>query len=1265
MARQDLDLVMVALGVLGDRPVNPAQPAHLVDGIHLRWTFRRERGFPWHGYYLLRRPHQEGELLCLSQSLQALTEGAFPDTVLNTSLGSLSSDRKLRFTDGFPSSGTVESALDDRGYLRFTFPPGNPARRVEVEVGFCEPHSPHRDCVDFTQRKPGRVPNPIHELGVEFTARDRKGRPEAEARFEIWSGDVGLDCRNELEIVLPSAATEVELSIAHFATRAVIEAYNEDGSKADVRRMEWGRETLRMRGEAISRLLIKSPQKQTLLHLLVVDPPEDSRPETVVEALLGGIPVARTVLAGKPGEIKKATLEFDSISAVEFSSGAAVVIDLCFVPVAQDITHGWEPLPDFPYPLCLPVDHPDYPCKGPDGGPIDARKEVRERVLYGDPDRWLGEGFGDFQEQLEKLVEDGPEATSMADRFQEVAAELPDPGVKSPTMRRQYPLDLLLLASLHPAMAQILGLYWVDQSAQPDMAYDYLLLGDHKNIFKGTLDDAFAFGLLLADVDSSVVFNKRMRRAPALPSPDRPKAYALPGASVRSGMRDATHQVGLRWDLGLDRCGVLGPGLPIMYHLWRADLGSRKPKPPSPRPDAYTLLNREAPVLIAAPNGPQGRSPERPADWPPFSLHTLDGGLSDGWFSYRIHGVDLFGRHGPMSKPARWHRWQPDEVSHRWAVHLLDKIPPPPPTAIEAFALDPEDPTVVRDDAYATWRDTLSAAERKTLIGLRVRWKWTEAQMRQAPDVREFRIYFHPGAELPAGNDSDHHVAKSWQERYYVVAYDDGEHFRLTTDNASQPPRQYEIFLPAAGDGFRGGLPIAPSLTEPIAYAHIGVSAADDKRHTRDHRRAGRWRRRFGNEGPLGAPAKIFRVWREIPEPPVPPPDSEKVFATRADYHGRSFYTYRWQSRPLLKTHVSRALDEALFQVDRTQARAELFDSDNVFPEEGRWDLAKRRQVAEELNGLRDEEGNAEAMAFYRELSNDALRVLAGLPGNEAAFSQITIQPLEPSVEAYEDTLPGRGSNRYFYRAAFVDRAHNQSPLSLASPPVYLPDVVPPRAPVWTKVLGGDRRITLQWASNRESDLDHYLVYRSGDVRTARDLRLMDLMVTLPKAEPDPRDRPGSVVWVDENVPGGSDFFYRVVAVDISGNPSPDSSIARARAFDESPPAPPVWQRVEWATLDADDEPGPFLGPTDPERSVVVLEWSSGAPQVSVLVQRRPAAEIAWALVTSWLREPTSFVDQEVDPATAYEYRLVAKNNLNKRSTSEISSLPIAASGGS
>ena len=65
MPLQTDNLVMVGLGVLGDQPPHSIQPK-LPDGIHLRWAFDPDRGAPWHGYHLFRRPHDEGRHLCIA-----------------------------------------------------------------------------------------------------------------------------------------------------------------------------------------------------------------------------------------------------------------------------------------------------------------------------------------------------------------------------------------------------------------------------------------------------------------------------------------------------------------------------------------------------------------------------------------------------------------------------------------------------------------------------------------------------------------------------------------------------------------------------------------------------------------------------------------------------------------------------------------------------------------------------------------------------------------------------------------------------------------------------------------------------------------------------------------------------------------------------------------------------------------------------------------------------------------------------------------------
>jgi hypothetical protein len=305
----------------------------------------------------------------------------------------------------------------------------------------------------------------------------------------------------------------------------------------------------------------------------------------------------------------------------------------------------------------------------------------------------------------------------------------------------------------------------------------------------------------------------------------------------------------------------------------------------------------------------------------------------------------------------------------------------------------------------------------------------------------------------------------------------------------------------------------------------------------------------------------------------------------------------------------------------------------------------------------------------------------------------------------YIDTLDGRATNRYFYRAAYVDGAHNRSALSLSSPPVYLPNVVPPRAPVITKVLGGDRQITLKWASNREADLLEYRVYRTDSKDNARDLRLMTLVHTEAVPSGDPAARPAEVEWTDKPLPGLVTFYYRVVALDDSGflfsvgleyqddleqgvlpeglrqefgrhgitlgnsatvttdeagelwriNDQDTSYIARREGdalntYDSgnvSKPSPAVTGR---AYDNSRPEP-PTWNPAQPGElpDSVVLSWTAPNPNLRCLVQRFDDSAGVWRNVSSWLTPGVyTYIDDGRDPDGQYVYRLRVMDALGK-----------------
>jgi hypothetical protein len=122
----------------------------------------------------------------------------------------------------------------------------------------------------------------------------------------------------------------------------------------------------------------------------------------------------------------------------------------------------------------------------------------------------------------------------------------------------------------------------------------------------------------------------------------------------------------------------------------------------------------------------------------------------------------------------------------------------------------------------------------------------------------------------------------------------------------------------------------------------------------------------------------------------------DRVFASPADYHSHSFYTFRWVPANL-KTHVFRALDDARPIGSGAPRMRRQSNQTERFPSE--WNAAKRKQTAAELNELNafnHYTDKAAAMEYYRTLSNDGLR--AGRVARERAFTQLTIQPLDPKT---------------------------------------------------------------------------------------------------------------------------------------------------------------------------------------------------------------------------------------------------------------------------
>lgn len=1116
MALQTQNLSMLALEVLNHQPVRPEYPV-LKDGIHLRWNSGKQFSFPWYGYYLFRRRHQNYKLSsCLRNSwikigginhpFSTYSAGLLPYEYLVCEHGVFLSNERIRLTREFQyqasSAGDLMPEVDlvSRRFIYYTFT--HKANEIAFAVGF------------------------------------KKNNTAFSVKIKLWD--------------------------------------------------------------------------KTIHHINV---------------------------KGDKGEIKTYRYAADCITSLEFPGAQAAVADICYHDLSEGADKGWHVIDGFRYACCLPVADSDYPCPSKPSNFTAAQALALGRITYGDSAKWLtispGETttyFRQYYNLLKQVVDGGPAGLPMYQKFS-------DPYETSDNtlhMQQQKPLDLILMGTLDPAVAQMTGLYFVDNSVVKDEAYDYLIVADKagklgKFVEDNRIGDDDSFfkllfpGIVEGDVDGWICFNRKLKQVDDLDEPKELKAYALPGMVTRdeeTGLINnpyARNSAGFTWNTGVNEDGILSPDTSLVFDMWRYDHGPSKPTI-EPSENDYTQITKN-PFIIIRPSEEIEANIETSSQYPPFRLLAFDNRVPDGWYSYKIAGRDIFGRYSKLSEVAAWYQWTPmpsprpyyyldppaNTLVYTSAIELLDATLPPPPTAIEAYALDPLDNFVVRDTAYTNWFANLGAQpwyqalndnQKESLIGLRIRWQWTLYHIRQAPGEITFSIHYNPGYDTPANYTdpnswSNHHLLSNNETDNYtelVVPMRDidntilsgtgaevssntvklpagfnldnirkgFEHILLQNGNIKQlfridsinkPAReltlngnpslgtsvawsiglyvrQYELFLPSVDgtileNGIAGINPalaapdnFIPDVQFPKAYANISISTVENK-GTRDI------------EGTVGAPSKIFRVVRKKPAPPASlPPDSAKIYASPADYYGDSYYTYRWVPQPHLFTHIYRALDESIFQADyakrpKNPADADLVidaSNDALFPkiaDEPTWISVKRQAIANELNTLNavcNSSSRDNAFNAYRNLSNDALRILAGLPHTKKAFQQLKIEPLDPddannangrgpdnpdsfvidpSLRKLIDHLSGKAKNRYFYRAAYVDGAQNISDMNLPTLPVYLPDVMPPAAPIITKIKGGDRKISIQWKTEKEENLERIFIYKTESKSDTRDIRLM------------------------------------------------------------------------------------------------------------------------------------------------------------------------------
>ena len=1328
MPLQSNDLTALGLGITADQPPISLQPA-LADGIYLRYATTFDKGLPWYGFYLFRRPHVAAITQCLTPQLARLMPHLTSATAFAFSGVTIHSEAPIEFIDEFAAHGAAEIALPETAILGASFAPG-PVHRVTAKIGFRQSQPQSRgicELVQFLSGRDGKAPNPLVESGATF-----RGGGDAKGPSSMRYGRLGFlnalvvspqaAGLATLQITLPAPSESVILAVSHPSGTLSVLGWDSSGKEIAAARQtadanSFSLVTISQVG--LARIRLTCGRGELGVHFLYFCScarlPAPARAVRMV-AKDADVIVAETTMSGQSGDVVTGEVNADRITSVELHPVAvslpdaqgsyAAVVDLCWDTVANALHGRWERIANFPYPMGLPVAEASYPCAGK---PIDqtaAEAVALSRVHYGSASIWGGAPFAQLHAILKKLVAGGPSAGPMNARTDTFVDTVADPAI-TPRLTDENLLQLIQLASIDPAMAQIIGTHWVDRQVVPGQAYDYIVMADHQNAFAGQAAAALAAvnGTLPASVDAWITFNHVAKPRPPLGVPARPTALILPDIAVDGTVGTGRGAVGLRWDPPSPGAGYLSPDVAVRYIAWRHDHGDNEPPVPA---SAFVPLNKDAPCLVGGATGASAAN--APTNWPPFVLHVVDRHLADGWYGYAISGIDIWGRYSGLSAPGEWRQWAPapqpepwwyqdppaDKQLHAFAVHILDKTPPPPPAAVEATALDPEDDlTYVRDAAYTAWWalggdpwwTSLSDAQRGAVLPLRVRWRWYPTQQNQHPNTREFRIYFNPSS-VPPG--PDRFEPTNWQDRIFVCDYND--HVTLVPAGTGDGPyRQYEVLLPLAPPASPAfnGVALQPSLSQPIVYANISVSAADDKTHTDDQAKwnATPWGGRYGNEGVLAAPAKIYRVWRELPAAPPSLLSDDRVWATKADYHSHSFYTLRWPASAGLEAHVYSVLDGTLFMVERLRGDIVAVSAADMAALQTIWtpvpqSLIDQIAALRALKATVSNDGSPPPTAAVRKqnnaawdaacagLSDGALRGLAALPLHEDSFVRLTTSPVDdldfvgpddpagyaPNALncAYQAMFDGRAGNRYFLRAAYIDGAHNEGPMGPPSPPIYLPPAVPPRTPVIVKATGGNRSATVSWTTANAEAGGKYVLYRTDNDYRLRDVRLMDVVATIGASSLDPDT--ATAERTDHLILGGLTYYYCLVFTDADGNTSLPSKPASVFVPDELPPVPPSWTGQDWMIQDTTSS-NLLAWPSDGVvpagwSPVLRLKWEDGTANPSFVISRSYRNRPGWHLATRGagtnyaVAQPRQFVwvDAAADPTRDLDYRIKVSN---------------------
>ncbi len=182
-------------------------------------------------------------------------------------------------------------------------------------------------------------------------------------------------------------------------------------------------------------------------------------------------------------------------------------------------------------------------------------------------------------------------------------------------------------------------------------------------------------------------------------------------------------------------------------------------------------------------------------------------------------------------------------------------------------------------------------------------------------------------------------------------------------------------------------------------------------------------------------------------------------------------------------------------------------------------------------------------------------------------------------------------------------------------------DTIPPAKPTNFTATAGDGKVELSWNSNTEPDLNHYNLFK-GTLQYGS----MDLLASVDK---------NITSYVDNTVINETTYYYKISAIDNFNNQSTRTAQVAATPIADTPPSTP-----------SNFNASVGLG-------TVTLSWDANTePDLANYKIYRGIVDGGWIdLLATVDKSSTSYIDMDINPNTAYFYKIAAGDVSGNNST--------------